>query len=209
MRKLILITGADECKRNRVITHKQNTSHHEIRCVLSQADKLMMQDIESSWPIDLYISIEDKSSISPDILEKVSEEIFLEEKDERLFAVTNGKGGISREEINGNGLPSWVPIINTCVIIIGNTDTANSIIPPEVTHFDGCDSAFTFGILLSTTELHNPSAHCPAEIAWRIDKLFPGHIGNILYDPKTRTGAASYRGTPPEVGTIRYLPEDR
>ncbi|OSI23514.1 hypothetical protein [Neisseria dumasiana] len=207
MRKLILITGADECKRNRVITHKQNTSHHEIRCLLPQADKLMLQDVESSWPIDLYISVDDKSSISPDILEKVSEEIFLEEKDGRLFEVTNGTGGITRDEINDNGFPSWIPVINTCVIIIGNTDSGKSIIPPEVIHFDDCDSAFTFGILLSARELHNPAAHCPAEIAWRIDKLFPGHIGNILYDPKTRTGAASYRGTPPEVGMIRLLPE--
>ncbi|KPN73526.1 hypothetical protein [Neisseria sp. 74A18] len=207
MYKLILITGADECKRNRVITNKQNTSHHEIRCVLPQADKLMLQDVESSWPIDLYISADDKSSISPDILEKVTEEIFLEEKNGRLFAVTTEKAGITREEINGNGLPSWTPIINTCVIIIGNTDATKSIIPPEVTRFDGCDSAFTFGILLSTRELHNPAAHSPAEIAWRIDKLFPERIGNILYDPKTRTGAASYRGSPPEVGMIRLLPE--
>ena len=123
-----------------------------------------------------------------------------------FFTETSGSGHRRKELQDKEVFPSWSAVINTHIVVIGNTDTPECYIPPEVSGLEDYDAAFTFGILLSAGELHNSWMHTDAEIAWRVDQLFAGRIGNILYDFKTRTGVASIRGTPPDVGTIRLLP---
>ena len=207
MRKVILITGATESDRDRFIRYRQNAETCELRSILPLCNEYILNDIENGWQYDLCLSVQDDSLLSPEVMDKVTERVVIEKENGKIFFTETSGSGHRRKELQDKEVfPSWSAVINTHIVVIGNTDTPGCYIPPEVSGLEDYDAAFTFGILLSAGELHNFWMHTDAEIAWRVDKLFAGRIGNILYDFKTRTGAASIHGTPPDVGTIRLLP---
>lgn len=211
MRKVLLITGASEQDRGRFITYRQNTEPRELRSILPLCNEYILDDIENGWQYDLCLSVQDDSLLSPEVMDKVTERVVIEKENGKIFFTETSGSGHRRKELQDKEVfPSWSAVINTHIVVIGNSDDGRTVFPPELLNDEGCDAAFSFGILLSTSELHNPFAHWDSEIACRLDKLFNYRLNTVSYDPKTRTGFASISGSsPPAVGTIRCLPEDK
>lgn len=93
------------------------------------------------------------------------------------------------------------------MVVIGNSEDRRTHIHSELKNTESYKAGFAFDILLCVGELHEPFAHEPGSITWRLDKLFPNEIIHVDYDPKTRTGfAALDNSSPPVVGMILCLP---
>lgn len=213
MKKIVLVTGGSEQQRNRYIAIQQTKiKNRDIRAILALSNEEILHDMEYAWGIDLYIGMNDTEYISQAILDKVTDRVHLLYENGELSVIETDYSGkqTKYKYDNAADISCWRAITQTKVIIIGNSDDGRTVFPTNLLDDEGCDTAFSFGILLSTSELHDPFAHWDSEIASRLDKLFHYRLNTVSYDPKTRTGFASISdSSPPAVGTIRCLPEDK
>ncbi|QEY25789.1 hypothetical protein [Neisseria zalophi] len=211
MKKIVLVTGGTKRQRNCYIANQQShTKNRDIRAILPLSNEEILYDLENAWGVDLYISMDDTKYISQEILDRVTERVHLSDKNGKLSVIEIDNYDNQIKYDNDTDISCYQAITHTQIVIIGNSDDGRTIFPPELLNVEGCNAAFSFGILLSTRELHDPFAHLETEIACRLDKLFSYNINTVSYDPKTRTGFASIsNSSPPDVGTIRYLPEDK
>ena len=213
MKKIVLVTGGSEQQRNRYIAIQQTKiKNRDIRAIPALSNEEILHDMEYAWGIDLYISMNDTEYISQAILDKVTDRVHLLYGNGELSVIETDYSGkqTKYKYDNAADISCWQAITQTKVIIIGNSDDGRTVFPTNLLDDEGCDTAFSFGILLSTSELHDPFAHWDSEIASRLDKLFHYRLNTVSYDPKTRTGFASISdSSPPAVGTIRCLPEDK
>lgn len=213
MKNIVLVTGGTERQRNRYIASQQSkTKSRDIRAILALSNEEILHDLDHAWTVDLYIGMNDAKNISQKILDKVTGRVHLSYENGQLTVIETDISGkqIKYKYDNDADISCWQAITHTQIVIIGNSEDGRTIFPSELLNAEGCDAAFSFGILLSTRELHDPFAHLDTEIACRLDKLFSYKINTVSYDPKTRTGFASINNSsPPEVGTILYLPEDK
>lgn len=212
MKRIVLVTGGTERQRNRYIASQQNqTKNRDIRAVLALGNEEILHDLEHAWGVDLYIGMNNTEHIAQEVLDKVTERVHLSHENGQLTVIETDNSGkeIKYKFDNDADISCWQAITHTQIVIIGNSDDGRTVFPADLLNGEGCDAAFSFGILLATRELHDPFAHLGTEIACRLDKLFSYKINTVSYDPKTRTGFASIsNSSPPDVGTIRYLPKD-
>ena len=213
MKKIVLVTGGSEQQRNRYIASQQiKIKNRDIRAILALSNEEILHDMEYAWGVDLYIGMNDTEYISQAIMDKVTERVHLSYENGELSVIeTDNSGKQTKYNYDKNADTScWQAITQTQIVVIGNSDDGRTVFPADLLNDEGCDAAFSFGILLSTRELHDPFAHWDTEIACRLDKLFHYRLNTVSYDPKTRTGFASISdSSPPAVGTIRCLPEDK
>ena len=213
MKKIVLVTGGSEQQRDRYIAIQQTKiKNRDIRAIPALSNEEILHDMEYAWGIDLYIGMNDTEYISQAILDKVTDRVHLLYENGELSVIETDYSGKQTKYKYDNpaDISCWQAITQTKVIIIGNSDDGRTVFPTNLLDDEGCDTAFSFGILLSTSELHDPFAHWDSEIASRLDKLFHYRLNTVSYDPKTRTGFASISdSSPPAVGTIRCLPEDK
>ncbi len=213
MKNIVLVTGGTERQRNRYIASQQSkTKSRDIRAILALGNEEILHDLDHAWSVDLYIGMNDTKYISQKILDKVTGRVHLSYENGQLTVVETDNSGkqIKYKYDNDADISCWQAITHTQIVIIGNSEDGRTIFPSDLLNGEGCYAAFSFGILLSTRELHDPFAHLDTEITCRLDKLFSYKINTVSYDPKTRTGFASINNSsPPEVGTILYLPEDK
>lgn len=213
MKKIVLVTGGSEQQRNRYIASQQiKIKNRDIRAISALSNEEILHDMEYAWGVDLYIGMNDTEYISQAIMDKVTERVHLSYENGELSVIeTDNSGKQTKYKYDKNADTScWQAITQTQIVVIGNSDDGRTAFPADLLNDEGCDAAFSFGILLSTRELHDPFAHWDSEIACRLDKLFHYRLNTVSYDPKTRTGFASISdSSPPAVGTIRCLPEDK
>ena len=205
MKKIVLVTGGSEQQRNRYIASQQTKiKNRDIRAILALSNEEILHDLEHAWGVDLYIGMNDTEYISQAIMDKVTERAHLSYENGELSVIeTDNSGKQTKYKYDKNADTScWQAITQTQIVVIGNSDDGRTVFPADLLNDEGCDAAFSFGILLSTRELPDPFAHWDTEIACRLN--------TVSYDPKTRTGFASISdSSPPAVGTIRCLPEDK
>ena len=127
MRKVLLITGASEQDRDRFIRYRQNTETCELRSILPLCNEYILNDIENGWQYALCLSVQDDSLLSPEVMDKVTERVVIEKENGKIFFTEISGSGHRRKELQDKEVfPSWSAVINTHIIVIGNTDTRDA-----------------------------------------------------------------------------------